>query len=373
MDGSESVGRRALETIETIGQIIDNDPVLERRSRQVVAMLAMGVASLGLQEVSQSEPLIGSQMEAVECEVNCIQSAEVDPGSVSIAIPEPTPSAPQETPTTTTTTILPSVPPTTQPVIESFKAASINLSNAELPLRKMPYEVFARNGLEYINRLPTLEHLASYFPNNPRFSNYQEQRDFIAQMEQSIQITPEKYSQFAIDMSRSNAFEGTSSYEKYNDPKMFVVHWTVNNYENVDHFISSMRNTGLSVEFFIDRSAQTYQLFDVDNRFPAHVLSANEFSQGVEIEAKDLMDYRPEQIEQTIYLAVNFLRRNNLPVDQTTIVGHYAIDLIIVNPYYNPSTGGFSQARIRKFDPPEELMHMIVNKAQALDARLGPR
>jgi hypothetical protein len=124
------------------------------------------------------------------------------------------------------------------------------------------------------------------------------------------------------------------------------------------------------IDYFIDRQAQTYQLFESDRNKPAHILNLNSVSQGVEIEAAGTLDYTPEQIEQAIMLAVDFCRRNHLKVNDKTILGHYAADLIFNNPYYSPSTGKFKYKSIHKFDPPQELMRVIVAKAKALNKGL---
>ena len=156
---------------------------------------------------------------------------------------------------------------------------------------------------------------------------------------------------------------------------MFVVHWTGIGYRGVDHFVTSMKPH--RVQYFIDRDARVFKLFESDTNWPAHALGANDFAQGVEIETgpfdektSPLFSYTPAQIEHTIYVAVDFLRRNGLPVDETTLVGHYAADLLFTNPYYDPHEGRFSRGRVRKFDPPQELMQVIVHKARQLDAAL---
>jgi N-acetyl-anhydromuramyl-L-alanine amidase AmpD len=156
---------------------------------------------------------------------------------------------------------------------------------------------------------------------------------------------------------------------------MFIVHWTGIGYTDVDHFVSSLRP--YRVQFFLDRDAEVYQLFETDHQKPAHALGVNDFAQGVEIETghydgtnSPLFSYTPEQIEQTVYLAVEFLRRNGLPVDGTTLLGHYAADLIFTNPYYDPHQARFTRASLRKFDPPQELMDVIVDKASTLDEAL---
>lgn len=295
-----------------------------------------------------------------------------------------------EAPTTTTPPPPPPPPPTTTPPPPPPPAApqgglslEISLSAPgktpqELPPRQLPYEAFVNNQQPMLANIPNLDRLNQLFPNSPMVQRIAEQKHRIAELNIAVTPTVEEYRAFGIDTSRNRAFTDSPSYYKTITPRAFIVHWTGKGYDNVDHFIQSLKP--YRVEFFIDKHAGTYQLFESDHNFPAHALSVNEFTQGVEIETGEydgvnspLFAYTPDQLEKTVYLAVHFLRRNGLPVDATTILGHYTADLIFSNPYYDPMSGNFLQQRLRKFDPPQELMNVLVNKAQALDAALGPR
>jgi hypothetical protein len=245
----------------------------------------------------------------------------------------------------------------------------------DLPTRRMPYEEFAEHGAEMIERLPSLDVLHAHFPENPMTSHVQAQKEHILHLAEHLDVSVEGYHRLAVDMTRRTAFRSLPNYHDEIEPRMFVVHWTGMGYRNVDHFVKSMRPN--RVQYFINRDARVFELFESDTNWPAHALGANDFAQGVEIETghfdektSPLFSYTPAQIEHTIYVAVDFLRRNDLPVDETTLVGHYAADLLFTNPYYDPHTGRFTQERIRKFDPPQELMQVIVHEAQQLDAAL---
>ena len=245
----------------------------------------------------------------------------------------------------------------------------------DLPTRRMPYEEFAEHGSEMLARLPSLEALHAYFPENPMTSHVEEQKQHILYLAEQVEVSVEGYRRLGVDMTRRTAFRDLANYHDEIEPKMFVVHWTGMGYRGVDHFVSSMKPH--RVQYFIDRNARVFQLFESDTNWPAHALGANDFAQGVEIETgpfdeqtSPLFSYTPDQIEHTIYVAVDFLRRNELDVDETTLVGHYAADLLFTNPYYDPHEGRFTRDRIRKFDPPQELMQVIVHKAQQLDATL---
>lgn len=247
-----------------------------------------------------------------------------------------------------------------------------------LPTRRMPYDEFAEHGPEMIERLPSLDVLHEYFPENPMTSDVEAQKQHIVDLHEQVEVSVEDYGRLAVDMTRRGAFRSLPNYHDEIEPTMFVVHWTGMGYRGVDHFVKSMKPN--RVQYFINRDARVFQLFESDVNWPGHALGANDFAQGVEIETghfdektSPLFSYTPAQIEHTIYVAVEFLRRNGLPVDETTLVGHYAVDLLFTNPYYDPHTGRFTQDRVRKFDPPQELMEVIVHKAQQLDAALGDR
>lgn len=242
--------------------------------------------------------------------------------------------------------------------------------------RRMPHEHYAEHATELIGKLPPLEMLERRLPPSPMTRGVAVQKERIAWLDGQANVTVEGFDAFAVDTSRNDAFADLPNYHDRIRPELFIVHWTGVGYRDVDHFVTSLKP--YRVQYFLDHHAQVFELFEADDHKPAHALGANDFSQGVEIETgpfdgveSPLFSYTPEQIEQTIYLAVDFLRRNGLPVDETTLVGHYAADLIFSNPHYRPHSGQLVEPRIRKFDPPQELMQVIVAKAQALDAELG--
>ncbi|MEX0869737.1 MAG: peptidoglycan recognition family protein [Nitriliruptoraceae bacterium] len=244
----------------------------------------------------------------------------------------------------------------------------------DLPARAMSHDEFAAHAPRLLDLLPTLDRLQSDMPAVVFTDDIERQKDHIRTLDETAEVTREGFDAFVVDR-RYRASVPTGEALDRIDPRMFIIHWTGGGYEDVDHFLRVMGS--LRVQYFIDRQARVYELL-ADHEKPAHVLGANDFTQGVEIETghfdevnSPLYGYTADQITQTVYLAVDFLRRNDLPVDRTTIVGHFAADLIFSNPYYDPHTGTFSQGRIRKFDPPEELMAVIVNKARALDRALS--
>lgn len=242
--------------------------------------------------------------------------------------------------------------------------------------RRLPLPEFLDNAQLMLGNLPTLEELPGLTDEPAVADDIDEQLAHIAELDRLVTVTYEGFLEFALDTSRRGVFADAQNYHESIEPGMFVVHWTAAGYTDVDHFVQSI--TPHRVQFFIDDQAQVYDLFTDDRRWPAHALGVNEFAQGVEIESGEfdgerspLFGITPEQLTQTVYLAVAFLHRNDLPVDETTIVGHFAADLIFANPHYDPYDGTLGpDGTIRKFDPPEELMAVIVRHATTLDATL---
>jgi hypothetical protein len=254
----------------------------------------------------------------------------------------------------------------------------LTAGDEELPTRRMAYDRFAEHADEIMARIPSLEMTQRHFPASPMTRDVGAQKARIAQLDELVEVTVEGFEDLTIDMSRQRAFVELERYHERIQPRMFIVHWTGFGYKDVDHFVTSLKP--YRVQFFLDQDAEVYQLFETDLQKPAHALGVNDFAQGVEIEtghydgvSSPLFSYTPAQIEQTVYLAVEFLRRNDLPVDHTTLLGHYTADLIFTNPYYDPHQARFSRPSLRKFDPPQELMEIIVAKARSLDEALGTR
>ncbi len=242
--------------------------------------------------------------------------------------------------------------------------------------RRLPLPEFHANAQQMLGNLPRLEELAA-LTNEPAVADrVAEQIAHIAALDRLANVTVDGYEQFTIDTSRRGVFASAENYHESIEPGLFVVHWTAAGYDDVDHFVRAI--TPHRVQFFIDEQARVYDLFTDDQRWPAHALGVNEFAQGVEIESGEfsgehspVFGITPDQLTQTVYVAVAFLHRNDLPVDETTIIGHFAADLIFANPFYDPYTGTLAPSgSIRKFDPPEELMEVIVRKARSLDAAL---
>lgn len=257
------------------------------------------------------------------------------------------------------------------------RSASFDISRIDpLDERRLSHDEFVEHAETMLGALPSLHDLVTLTPPSPFNDDIPGQLAHIRALDESIEVSVEGFDAFSIDTSRRGAFADAANYHESIDPKMIIIHWTGMGYRDVDHFISSI--SPHRVQFFIDRQARAYDLFDDDRRWPAHALGVNEFAQGIEIESGDfdevhspVLAITADQVTQAIYVAVAFLQRNGLPVDHTTIVGHYAADLIFANPHYDPYEGTLRYGQVRKYDPPEELMTVIVRHAQSLDAALA--
>jgi hypothetical protein len=273
-------------------------------------------------------------------------------------------------------------PPSPRPAADNNasvppRGASLNRTANHLPPRHLTARpALVNTGLfSWIDNLPTLDDLKLEFPKS--FKNADEQERYIRQLKSGVKLKVRDYKDLEIHRKYERAFTSQPNYYSYIDPEMFIVHWTAVDYKNgVEDFVKVMRREGLRIEFFIDDTGKIYKLFEGDHHYPAHALGANSFSQGVEIEAKNLFGYTPEQLKSAVLLAVKFCRENNLPVNRSTILGHYAVDLIYDNPTYDKYTGTFHKSNgkkpyLGKIDPPQEVINFLVKDAKKLDKQLG--
>lgn len=159
-----------------------------------------------------------------------------------------------------------------------------------------------------------------------------------------------------VDTSRMGAFDSELSGTRI-QPTKFVGHWTAGLYENgVDQFVSSIKGRDgdcCNVTYFMDLDGQIYQFAD-PNIMTSHAKGANSFSQGVEIEARGLRDYGPQQMRNFVLLAYRFMREQNIPIERPNFTGHEEVDVIHAH-------------RGWKSDMPTELVDMLFPKLKALD------
>lgn len=302
--------------------------------------------------------------------------------SMQLTAPVETTAPPPPPPPETTTSVPP--PPPVAMVASQPAAMHIEMQPAraeqspEPARRSMTYEQFIVHAEQYMSVLPRLEQMQALFPGTAFFHFIPEQLQHIADLKEAVQPSVDKYHAVAYDTTYSQTFKQTRPL----NPRAFLWHWTGQHYETPDK-LSGMKPN--SVQLYVHHDAKPYQMVPQLDVVAGHARVMNECSWGMEMYSgtyddvhSPLFSFTPAQVETGIYTAVRQLRSRNLPVSQFTILGHYAADLIFMNPYYDPATGAFREVdghapRVHKFDPPQEFIDMVVEKAVALDQALGPR
>lgn len=174
--------------------------------------------------------------------------------------------------------------------------------------------------------------------------------EFIDWLAGEVKVTAADYETFDVDTSRVGVFSDEMTGNSIK-PTAFVGHWTAGTYANgVDQFVSAIKNREgncCSVMYFMDRDAKVYR-FTASWEQTAHAKGANDYSQGVEIEARDLRDYTPEQMAAFVKLGYRFMTANNIPLERKNFIGHMEL-----------GTG--------KIDMPPELVDKLFVKLQELD------
>lgn len=165
----------------------------------------------------------------------------------------------------------------------------------------------------------------------------------VAELEESVAariedviLTEEGYSRFVESIDRSFLEEATSKYtydpNKNEVPQekaeLFIWHYTtvyyngrgrqitspIGNVADVSHFLESTKNNGVGIQYFIDRSGNTYQLTDADTRV-SHIPPHSSVSIGVEIESDTQDNITTAQYESAAYLAAYTIMTQNLLAD----------------------------------------------------------
>lgn len=300
--------------------------------------------------------------------------------------------SPTTLPATTTTFAVP-LPPETMPVSpppETLPPAQAAAVETPQYIREVWW-----NGVEnprdfirlYLPMVPGLEQLAVLKGN--QWADAAQQLAHIDWLNSQISVTPEDFYNRQPDYSRMNAFAHQPGYANFIVPQVYVYHWTGRRYDqdavSVDGLIRGLDREGYRVANFADRNGNPFRLFDSYTRAGAHAKSLNGFASGGEYEteswgpqfgrtASPIYDFNPALVKTMILDGVEFCRHPevNVSVDETTLISHYAGDLLFDTDSYNPVTGEIGT--IDKWDPPQELItRVIIPKAQALDAALGPR
>lgn len=300
--------------------------------------------------------------------------------SVSMQMPAPVETTALPTPPPETTTSVPPPPlVTSQPAAMHIEMQPAQAEQLPEPARRnMTYEQFIVHAEQYMAVLPRLEQMHALFPGTAFFHFIPEQLQHIANLNEAVQPSVEKYHAVAYDITYNQTFNQTRPL----NPRAFLWHWTGQHYETPDK-LSGMKPN--SVQLYVHHDAKPYQMVPQLDVVAGHARAMNECTWGMEMYSgiyddvhSPLFSFSTAQVETGIYTAVRQLRSRNLPVNQFTILGHYTADLIFMNPYYDPATGTFHEVnghapRVHKFDPPQEFIDMVVEKAVALDNALGPR
>jgi lysophospholipase L1-like esterase len=177
--------------------------------------------------------------------------------------------------------------------------------------------------------------------------------EYIDWLADSVEVSASDYQSFDVDTSRVGAFADELT-GKTIKPTAFVGHWTAAVYKNgVDQFIGAIKGREgrcCSVMYFMDREAKVYRFVN-SNQQTAHAKGANEYTQGVEIEARGLRDYTPEQMTAFVKLGYRFMTANDIPIERKNFIGHMEL-----------GTG--------KPDMPPQLVDKLFVKLQELDRQV---
>lgn len=345
-----------------VAHIEEHPPVRELQAA-IASIIALGTLSIGLHANAGEQLAVAAASERQACaDVACdthsgnmLQLSAPDGVRPSpIALKKPPVKKPAPAPATTTT--------------ERHTVERV---------RNEPMRGFLESRLQ---RIPTLEKLAQEFPSY--YADWQAQETFITQLDAATEVSVPRYAQFNFDSQFVGAFTSSESYRTPIHPKMIVLHWTVNRYPEGDEggalFAEGLRKAGLSSNYFIPHNgAKTYRYFESDRHMSAGALGMNRFGVNIELEAgrlhpdalapQVLYDITPAALEQMVYSVVRLARQNNLAINEYTVMGHLAGDLLFANKTYNNQTG--KSDTLRKFDMPQELVQVVIKKAQAIDSQ----
>lgn len=236
-----------------------------------------------------------------------------------------------------------------------------------------------------LQQVPTLQELGKLFP--VHYGDWQRQLDYISQLDKASNVTVDDYHNFTFNDQFKGAFINTPGYKQRITPQLIVLHWTAHRYPAgteggqlfATELINNIRGT-LSSNYFIPHDGKNvYRYYDEDTHMTAGALGMNLFAVNVEAEADRadqnapapsvLYDVKPEEINKMVLTVVQLARRYNLAISEYTTIGHEAGDILCVNSTFNPATR--SVTNLRKFDMPQELVHVVINKAKTLDQQLG--
>lgn len=347
---------------------IEEHPPIRELKVAIASILAVGTLAIGLHP-HDGEQLAAAAERSACTDVHCAPQ----PGEeLRLVVPDGLPPSP----------IAVRRPETSKPKRSAVaQPAAVEASVVERT-RHEPLRGFLENRL---NHVPTLAELAVEFP--AHYADWQAQLAYINQLDKQTDVSVPGYNSFQFDNQFVGAFAHSSqSYKKHIDPKMIVLHWTVNRYPAGDEggalFAEGLRHAGMSSNYFVPHDgAKVYRYFESDRHMSAGALGMNRFGVNVELEAGRLQpeaaapqvvyDVTPAALEKMVYTVVQLARQNNLAINEYTVMGHLAGDLLFANDEYDARTG--KTKTLRKFDMPQELVEVVIKKARLIDAQAAIR
>lgn len=358
MSPEQNQSRRWPEVLQPVldfAERLEQNPPIDLLKKSIASLIAVGALAVGVAhaggETTNTDQLVMTCTDVEDCE--------------QAFAPEP---------------LL--LPPNPQPIaVEIVPEAPV----PEAPAARVQNEPM-RSVLEApLRQVPTLPELAVIFP--AEYGDWQQQVDYIAMLDERAVVTPEDFHNFKYNDQFVNIFADSSEFGTRIIPKLIVPHWTVTKYPaglaGGELFAISLKNSAqgrLSSNYFIDHKGSTvYRYYDEDTHMTAGAIGMNRFAINIELEAgltlptdaapTVLYDVTPEALEKMVITVTQLARRYNLAISEYTVIGHLAGDMIFVNDTFNKSTGTVKS--LRKFDMPQELVTVIIKKAQALDRQLG--
>lgn len=401
---NDAISRRTFLGLDNTPLVEELTPEFSRRTILHGLAATVGVTSIGgikaLHELFKPAP--AEALNAMSVDICAgTNSATCYAAAANLDVPAVTASTLPNT-TLAATTIAPTIvttpetfpPETVPPAPEPMPAPPepvIAAAAESVPYVREVWWDGAESPREFIRRylpmVPGLEQLAAI--KGAQWADAAQQLAHIDWLNSQVSVTPDDFYNRQLDYSRLGAFAHQPGYANFIVPQVYVYHWTGKRYDqdavSVDGLIRGLNNEGLRVANFADRNGNPFRFFDSYMRAGAHARSLNGFAAGGEYEteswgpdygrtASPIYDFNPALVKTMILDGVEFCRHPevNVPVDETTLLSHYAGDLLFDTPSYNPVTGEIGT--IDKWDPPQELIsRVIIPKAQALDAALGPR
>ena len=177
-----------------------------------------------------------------------------------------------------------------------------------------------------------------------------------------MKITPEGFKALNINKQYLGVFENDLPHTTI-EPKFMVMHWTGQDgeFKSVNQFIHAIKSREggcCSVQGYIDKQGQVYQLMQLDQK-AYQALGYNQVTVGTEIDANAVggeHGYTPKQMESFVYWTYyNQLHTPSMPIGRAGVKGH-------------------SEATSEgKIDGPAKLVDMIGTMITDLDNSMHPK